>query len=148
MAPIQNLLQIVYRANYNREACKRKGLQKIKNFQLTLYHMRIYKERGEDGFLQPSPPLFWRDTILCFSVNTNYGVVLLKLQLLATMYLLQCSDSYLRMIRTAFKIASTATPTSANTAIHIEAKPTAPKINTSSLMIRINVIFCFTMRRV
>lgn len=48
----------------------------------------------------------------------------------------------IRCNRTAFKIANNATPTSANTAAHIVAKPLAPNISTIIFTPNAKVIFC------
>ena len=49
---------------------------------------------------------------------------------------------------TAFNIANNATPTSANTASHIVAKPPAPNIKTTTLTPKAKMIFCQTIFRV
>ena len=48
----------------------------------------------------------------------------------------------------AFRIASKATPTSANTASHMVAMPTAPNSNTASFTPKARMMFCQTIRRV
>ena len=45
----------------------------------------------------------------------------------------------------AFNTAIKATPTSANTASHILAKPVAPKIITIIFIPKANIIFCHTI---
>lgn len=48
----------------------------------------------------------------------------------------------------AFNTAKTVTPTSANTASHISATPSAPNSNIANLIPMANTMFCTTMRRV
>ena len=50
--------------------------------------------------------------------------------------------------REAFKIASTITPTSANTASHRFARPKGVNMSTNSFTARANTMFCRTIRRV
>lgn len=50
--------------------------------------------------------------------------------------------------RIAFNIAKSATPTSANTASHIVAKPPAPRIRTISFTPNAKPMFCHTILRV
>jgi len=48
----------------------------------------------------------------------------------------------------AFKTAIKATPTSANTAAHMVARPKAPRANTNTLTPRAKEMFSHTIRRV
>ena len=54
----------------------------------------------------------------------------------------------IRCILTALRIASKATPTSANTASHIVANPPAPRAITMILIAKARMIFCITIRLV
>ena len=58
-------------------------------------------------------------------------------------WVLGCGDNYqlIRCNLTAFKIANNATPTSANTASHIVARPPAPKTSTTAFTPKASAIF-------
>ena len=53
--------------------------------------------------------------------------------------------NFICIIRIAFSIAISDTPTSANTASHIVASPPAPRIRTMPFTANANVIFCHTI---